>query len=171
MEMEDFFLGFSNGTTVKTWIWGWRIRWNILGNIWEWSWIRSLIGRRILKIGCAKPALHIGSVVVLWKRLGDYHRRWWPIHFRGEAHSSLLCFAGVLEKSGAQKCSEKALSLAADDVFGNGSLCEGRASAGNVRESYAKGSHATCIWACSEYYIWRRALATKQYPYAIIAGP
>jgi hypothetical protein len=44
------------------------------------------------------------------------------IHFRGEAHSSLLCFAGVLEKSGAQKCLEKALSLAADDVFGNGSL-------------------------------------------------
>jgi hypothetical protein len=27
-----------------------------------------------------KLALHIGSVVVLWKRLGDYHRRWWPCY-------------------------------------------------------------------------------------------
>jgi hypothetical protein len=34
------------------------------------------LGVRILKIGCAKPTLHIGSVVVLWERLGDYHRRW-----------------------------------------------------------------------------------------------
>jgi hypothetical protein len=38
-------------------------------------------------------------------------------HFRGEAHS-FLCFAGMVEDSGAEKCSEKALSLAADDVFG-----------------------------------------------------
>jgi hypothetical protein len=22
---------------------------------------------------------HIGSIVVLWERLGDYHRRWWPL--------------------------------------------------------------------------------------------
>jgi hypothetical protein len=42
------------------------------------SWIRNLIGKPILKIGCAKLALHIGSVVVLWKRHGDYHRGWWP---------------------------------------------------------------------------------------------
>jgi hypothetical protein len=40
------------------------------------------------------------------------------IHFRGEAHS-LVCFAGMVEKSLAEKCSETALSLAADDVFGN----------------------------------------------------
>jgi hypothetical protein len=39
---------------------------------------KRLIGRRILKIGCAKLALHIGSVVGLLERLGDYHRRWWP---------------------------------------------------------------------------------------------
>jgi hypothetical protein len=38
----------------------------------------SLIGTRILKIGYTKPALHIGSVVMLWDRLGDYHQRWWP---------------------------------------------------------------------------------------------
>jgi hypothetical protein len=38
------------------------------------------------------------------------------IHFRGEAHS-FVCFAGMVEESG--KCSETALSLAADDVFGN----------------------------------------------------
>jgi hypothetical protein len=38
------------------------------------------------------------------------------VHFRGEAHS-FVCFAGVVEESG--KCSETALSLAADDVFGN----------------------------------------------------
>jgi hypothetical protein len=40
------------------------------------------------------------------------------IHFRGEAHS-FVCFAGMVEESGAEKCSEKSLSLAADDVFGN----------------------------------------------------
>jgi hypothetical protein len=38
------------------------------------------------------------------------------IHFRGEAHS-FVCFAGMVEESGAEKCSETALSLAADDVF------------------------------------------------------
>jgi hypothetical protein len=37
---------------------------------------------------------------------------------RGEAHS-FVCFAGMVEESGAEKCSEKSLSLAADDVFGN----------------------------------------------------
>jgi hypothetical protein len=26
----------------------------------------------------ARLALHIGSVVVLWYRLRDYNRRWWP---------------------------------------------------------------------------------------------
>jgi hypothetical protein len=40
--------------------------------------IRSLVGRRILKIVYAKLPLHIGSVIVLWERLGDYPRRWWP---------------------------------------------------------------------------------------------
>jgi hypothetical protein len=30
------------------------------------------------------------------------------IHTRGEAHS-FVCFAGMVEKSGAEKCSEKAL--------------------------------------------------------------
>jgi hypothetical protein len=41
------------------------------------------------------------------------------IHFRGEAHS-FVCFAGTtVEESGAEKCSEKALALAADDVFGS----------------------------------------------------
>jgi hypothetical protein len=33
------------------------------------------------------------------------------IHFRGEAHS-FVCFAGMVEKRGAKKCSETALSLA-----------------------------------------------------------
>jgi hypothetical protein len=41
-----------------------------------------------------------------------------PIHFRGEAHS-FVYFAGIVKESGAEKSSEKALSLAADDVFGN----------------------------------------------------
>jgi hypothetical protein len=68
--------------------------------------------------GVAKPALHIGSVVVLWERLEDYHRRWWAIHFRGVAHS-FVCFAGMVEEKGSEKCSEKSLSLAADDVFRN----------------------------------------------------
>jgi hypothetical protein len=40
------------------------------------------------------------------------------IHFRGEANS-FVCFAGKVEESGAEKCSEMALSLAAIDVFGN----------------------------------------------------
>jgi hypothetical protein len=40
------------------------------------------------------------------------------IHFGGEAHS-FVCFAGMVEESGAEKCSEKSLLLAADDVFGN----------------------------------------------------
>jgi hypothetical protein len=31
----------------------------------------------------------------------------------------LVCFARMMEESGAEKCSETALSLAADDVFGN----------------------------------------------------
>jgi hypothetical protein len=39
------------------------------------------------------------------------------LHFRGEVHS-FVCFAGMMEESGAEKCSEMALSLAADDVFG-----------------------------------------------------
>jgi hypothetical protein len=37
------------------------------------------------------------------------------IYFRGEAHS-FVCFAGMVIESGAEKCSEKALSLATDDV-------------------------------------------------------
>jgi hypothetical protein len=40
------------------------------------------------------------------------------IHFRGEVHP-FVCSAGMVEESGAEKCSETALSLAADDVFGN----------------------------------------------------
>jgi hypothetical protein len=40
------------------------------------------------------------------------------IHFRGEAHS-FVCFAGMLEESRADKCSKTALSLTADDEFGN----------------------------------------------------
>jgi hypothetical protein len=40
------------------------------------------------------------------------------IHFRGEA-PSFVCCAGIVEENGAEKCSETALSLAADDVFGN----------------------------------------------------
>jgi hypothetical protein len=42
----------------------------------------------------------------------------WAIHFRGEAHY-FVCFAGMVEKSGAEECSEKCLSLTADDVLGN----------------------------------------------------
>jgi hypothetical protein len=38
------------------------------------------------------------------------------IHFRGEAYS-FVCFTGIVVESGAEKCSETALSLAADDVF------------------------------------------------------
>jgi hypothetical protein len=67
-----------------------------------------------LKIGCAKPALHIGSVVVGTITEGGGL----AIHFRGEAHS-FVCFAGMVEESGAEKCSKKALLLAADDVFRN----------------------------------------------------
>jgi hypothetical protein len=40
------------------------------------------------------------------------------IHVRGEAHS-FVCFAGMVEEIEAIKCSETALSLAADDVFEN----------------------------------------------------
>jgi hypothetical protein len=35
-----------------------------------------------------------------------------------EAHY-FVCFAGMVEESGADKCPEKCLSLAADNVFGN----------------------------------------------------
>jgi hypothetical protein len=38
------------------------------------------------------------------------------IHFRGETHYFVF-FAGMVEESGAEKCSETTLSLAADDVF------------------------------------------------------
>jgi hypothetical protein len=76
-----------------------------------------LIGRRILKIGCAKLALHIGSVVVLLERLIP-EAGGLALHFHGEAHS-FECFSGMVEEGGAEKCSEKALSLAADDVFGD----------------------------------------------------
>jgi hypothetical protein len=48
---------------------------------------------------------------VLWERLGD-------IHFRGEARS-FFCLAGMVEEIGAKKMLSKALSLAADHVFGN----------------------------------------------------
>jgi hypothetical protein len=34
-------------------------------------------------------------------------------------YTSFVCFAGMVEESGAEKCSEKYLSLAVDDVFGN----------------------------------------------------
>jgi hypothetical protein len=71
-----------------------------------------------LKRGCTKLALHIGSVVVLWERLGDYHRRWWPDYKYTWFHS-FVCFAGVVEESASEKYSETALSLAANDVFGN----------------------------------------------------
>jgi hypothetical protein len=37
------------------------------------------------------------------------------IHYRGEAHS----FAGMVQENGAENCSEKVLSLAANDVFEN----------------------------------------------------
>jgi hypothetical protein len=40
------------------------------------------------------------------------------LHFRGEAHS-FVYFVGMVEDSGAEKCVEKDLSLAADDVFEN----------------------------------------------------
>jgi hypothetical protein len=40
------------------------------------------------------------------------------IHFRGEAYC-FVCFAGVMVESGSEKCPETALSLAANDVFGN----------------------------------------------------
>jgi hypothetical protein len=63
--------------------------------------------------------LHIGSVVMLCERLGIITKGGGlAIHFRGEAHS-FVCFAGMVEESEAEKCLEKALSLKADDVFGN----------------------------------------------------
>jgi hypothetical protein len=37
-------------------------------------------------------------------------------HFRGETYF-LVCFAGMVEESGAEKCSETVLLLAADAVF------------------------------------------------------
>jgi hypothetical protein len=40
------------------------------------------------------------------------------IHFRGETHS-FVCFAGMVEECGDEKCSETTLSPAADDLFGN----------------------------------------------------
>jgi hypothetical protein len=56
---------------------------------------------------------------VLWENLGIITEGGGlAIHFRGEAHS-FVCFAGMEEESGAEKCSEKSLSLAADDVFGH----------------------------------------------------
>jgi hypothetical protein len=63
--------------------------------------------------------LHIGSVVVLCERLEIIIKSGGlAIHFRGEAHS-LVSFAGMVEDIEAEKCLEKALSLEADDVFGN----------------------------------------------------
>jgi hypothetical protein len=40
------------------------------------------------------------------------------IHFCDEAHS-FVWFVGIVEESGAEKCSETALSLAVDDVNGH----------------------------------------------------
>jgi hypothetical protein len=56
-----------------------------------------LIGRRIGNIGCAKPALHIGSVFVLWERLGDYHQRLYIL-----SYASLVWWKRV-ELKNAQK--------------------------------------------------------------------
>jgi hypothetical protein len=76
-----------------------------------------LIGRRILKIECAKLASAVSSCC--GKDLGIIiEGGGLTIHFRGEAHS-FLCLTGMVEESGAEKCSERALSIAADDVFGN----------------------------------------------------
>jgi hypothetical protein len=58
-------------------------------------------------------SLSCGEDLVIITEGGDL-----AIHFQGEAHS-FVCFAGMVEGIGAKKCSEKALSLAADDVFGN----------------------------------------------------
>jgi hypothetical protein len=78
-----------------------------------------LIGRRTLKIGCAKPGLDIGCVVVLWEKLGIITEGGGlVIHFRGEAHS-FVCFAGMVEENVTEFFLEIALSLAANDVFGN----------------------------------------------------
>jgi hypothetical protein len=69
---------------------------------------------RILKKRCAKLASHIGSVVVLWERLDDLRiiteGGGLAIHFHGEANY-FVCFTGIVEESGAEKCSEKALCL------------------------------------------------------------
>jgi hypothetical protein len=65
-----------------------------------------------LKIGCTKPALHIGSVVVLWERIRDYNRSL-AIHFRG-SYASLVWWKKV-----ELKCSETDLALSVDEVFGN----------------------------------------------------
>jgi hypothetical protein len=72
-----------------------------------------LEGRK--KTGYAKLALHIscGQDMGTITKGGGL-----AIHFRGEAHS-FVCFAGLVEESEAEKYSEKTLSLAADDVFGN----------------------------------------------------
>jgi hypothetical protein len=60
-----------------------------------------------------RNSLHIGENLGIIIKGGGL-----TIHFRDEAHS-FVCFAGMVEESGAEKCSETALSLAADDVFGN----------------------------------------------------
>jgi hypothetical protein len=71
-----------------------------------------------LKIGCAKPALHIGSVVELWEKNLEIITEGGglALHFHGEAHS-FVCFAVIVEESGVKKCSEKALSPVAILTF------------------------------------------------------
>jgi hypothetical protein len=66
----------------------------------------------------AKLALHIGNFIALWERLGDYHRRWWPGY---TLVRPILSYASLVwwKRVELKKCSDTALSLAADDMFGN----------------------------------------------------
>jgi hypothetical protein len=59
------------------------------------------------------------ACIAYWKDLGIITEGGGlAIHFRGDFRS-FVCFAGMVEESGAKKCSKTALSLTLDDVFGN----------------------------------------------------
>jgi hypothetical protein len=54
-------------------------------------------GRRILKIGCAKLSCCEKALRIITECGGL------AIHFRSEGHT-FVCFAGMVEESGAEKC-------------------------------------------------------------------
>jgi hypothetical protein len=96
------------------------------------AWVRSLIGKRILKIGCAK----LKACIAYWQCRRAVGKTW----------------GFYVDLPTREDWSTECVDLVALDglvFFTDGSLCGGRAVVGvfsdilNVRVSYALGSHAT----------------------------